>query len=247
MSSTLYGSRWVGDTDPGSTTAGFDWYDTTTGLLKVRNSSNTAWITVGAIDQTNLGLLPLTGGTMTGAILGATGWAPSTSPDFATSAKLGGLDLATQQYVQTQITALQTTISTQVTEALAAATSGLSVSANIAFKSGWHYDSYANMSSTGFTIALPTYPSGATSQASEVKGYGAAIVSIAVEDNTVSARKRYLYMKESAANSRNFIVIYISDDGSGAPAWTGAPTVPSSSGDGTTGHIGIAWWILAAR
>ena len=45
------------------------WADTTTGLLKIRNAANSAWITVGTLADANLGLLSLAGGTLTGAVL----------------------------------------------------------------------------------------------------------------------------------------------------------------------------------
>jgi hypothetical protein len=35
------------------------WADTTTGLLKVRNAANTAWVTIGTLASTNLGLATL--------------------------------------------------------------------------------------------------------------------------------------------------------------------------------------------
>jgi hypothetical protein len=44
------------------------WPDTTTGLLKIRNSANSAWVTIGTLASTNLGLLPVAGGTMTGVL-----------------------------------------------------------------------------------------------------------------------------------------------------------------------------------
>jgi hypothetical protein len=44
------------------------WADTSTGLLKVRNAANSAWVIVGTLADTNLGLLSLAGGTMTGAL-----------------------------------------------------------------------------------------------------------------------------------------------------------------------------------
>ena len=44
------------------------WADTTTGLLKQRNAANSAWITLGTMASANLGLLPLTGGNLTGGI-----------------------------------------------------------------------------------------------------------------------------------------------------------------------------------
>jgi hypothetical protein len=53
-----------------STTYAYQWWaDTTTGLLKLRNAANNAWITVGTLADVNLGLLSLAGGTLTGALL----------------------------------------------------------------------------------------------------------------------------------------------------------------------------------
>ena len=56
-------------TEPPETVAYMTWADTTTGLLKIRNAANSAWITVGTLAATNLGLLSLAGGTLTGALL----------------------------------------------------------------------------------------------------------------------------------------------------------------------------------
>ena len=42
--------------------------DSDTSLLKIRNAANSAFITLGNVSQTNLGLLPLTGGTLTGVL-----------------------------------------------------------------------------------------------------------------------------------------------------------------------------------
>jgi hypothetical protein len=52
-----------------STTYAYQWWaDTTTGLLKIRNAANNGWITVGSLSATNLGLLSLAGGTLTGPL-----------------------------------------------------------------------------------------------------------------------------------------------------------------------------------
>jgi hypothetical protein len=62
-----------------STTYAFQWWaDTTTGLLKIRNAANSAWVTVGTLATANLGLLTTTsaastylalaGGTITGTL-----------------------------------------------------------------------------------------------------------------------------------------------------------------------------------
>lgn len=60
-------------TAPATTYAYQWWADTTTGLLKIRNAANSAWVTVGTLASTNLGLASLAGATFTGdVILGTT-------------------------------------------------------------------------------------------------------------------------------------------------------------------------------
>lgn len=62
-----------GATEPTTTYAYQWWPDTTTGTLKLRNAANSAWITVGTLASTNLGLASLAGATFTGdVILGTT-------------------------------------------------------------------------------------------------------------------------------------------------------------------------------
>jgi hypothetical protein len=58
-----------GTTEPSPTYAYMPWADTTTGLYKIRNAANNAWVTVGTLADSNLGLLARSGGTMTGALL----------------------------------------------------------------------------------------------------------------------------------------------------------------------------------
>jgi hypothetical protein len=53
-----------------STTYAYQWWaETNTGLLKIRNAANNAWITIGTLADANLGLLAQSGGTLTGALL----------------------------------------------------------------------------------------------------------------------------------------------------------------------------------
>lgn len=47
-----------GASAPSTTYAYQTWADTTTGLLKIRNAANNAWITVGTLSSANLGLIP---------------------------------------------------------------------------------------------------------------------------------------------------------------------------------------------
>ncbi len=55
-----------GTSEP-STTYAYEWWaDTTTGLLKIRNAANSAWITVGTLASTNLGLATVASPSFTG-------------------------------------------------------------------------------------------------------------------------------------------------------------------------------------
>lgn len=49
-----------GSTAPSTTYAHQIWADTTAGLLKMRNAANSAWLTIGTLGATNLGLVPAT-------------------------------------------------------------------------------------------------------------------------------------------------------------------------------------------
>ena len=60
-----------GGSDPANPEAFMPYVDTAdSNNLKIRNSSNNGFTTVGSVDSANLGLLPRSGGTMTGQILG---------------------------------------------------------------------------------------------------------------------------------------------------------------------------------
>lgn len=57
----------AGTAAPSPTFANMLWADTTNTLLKKRNNANSGWVTIGALDSTNLALMPLSGGSFTGA------------------------------------------------------------------------------------------------------------------------------------------------------------------------------------
>lgn len=57
-----------GATEPSTTYAYQWWADTTTGLLKIRNATNTAWVTVGTLASANLGAAQLSGASFTGNV-----------------------------------------------------------------------------------------------------------------------------------------------------------------------------------
>jgi len=60
-----------GASAPTTTFAFQPWADTTTGLLKIRNAANSAWVTVGTLASTNLGLATLASPSFTGTVTSA--------------------------------------------------------------------------------------------------------------------------------------------------------------------------------
>lgn len=72
-----------GGTDPSNTEAFMPYVDTQdNNNLKIRNSQNNGFTTVGSINEANLGLLPKSGGTMTGQLLADDG-STITSPAYS--------------------------------------------------------------------------------------------------------------------------------------------------------------------
>jgi len=173
----LYGNRYVQAGDPsgqqGFIGVGSQWQDTTSGKLYERTSDNSAWKLIYVVDQDRGGLLPVTGGSVTGAILGTTGWAPVDSPNFNTSAKLGGVDLATVNYVNSIATGLSDSISAQINQAVASTVGNTQVNANIAKQKAYVAPTVSGAQSMTVPpdfaeIPLPSYPNGGgTAQESE--------------------------------------------------------------------------------
>lgn len=75
--------------EPTDTFAYMWWVDTGNNLLKLRNSTNDGWITVGSTSAANLGLLSASGGTITGNLeIGAAGsltFEGATADEFETT------------------------------------------------------------------------------------------------------------------------------------------------------------------
>lgn len=165
MSFTLTGTRYIGTGALPVPVLGYDLVATDTGNFYVSNSTATSWILVGSVNSPNLGMLPLTGGTMTGNIAGATGWAPNDSPNFTTTAKLAGVPLATTTDLSNTQTTVLNTIAPKISEAVAAVTTGITTAANIAMASGL----LTFTSSATQTIPLPTFSDGTTAAEASCK------------------------------------------------------------------------------
>lgn len=102
------------------------WGDPSTGILKCRNTSNSAWTILGSGCLANMGMVPIGGGTMTGPLRGAHGLAPLTDPAFTGNALLNGSPLATQTDVNTALQDLKDLILAQFTSAASSSSSSSS-------------------------------------------------------------------------------------------------------------------------
>ena len=162
MAYTLVGSRYIGTGSLPTPVAGYDAINTSTGNQYVSNSSSTAWVLVGNVNTLNLGLVPVTGAVMTGALTGATGWAPDDAANFATKAYIAGIDIATVDELAAQKTEIMDLITPKITEAIASTTAAVGVNSKIAKAMGVLTFTPANnyIAPAVQTIPLPTYPSG---------------------------------------------------------------------------------------
>ena len=169
MAYTLVGSRYIGTGSLPTPVAGYDAIDTSTGNQYVANTSSTAWVLVGNVNSLNLGMLPLTGGVMTGAITGATGWAPSDAANFPTKAYINSIDIATTDKLATLKTEIMDSITPKITEAIASTTAAVGVNSKIAKRMGvlTFTPSTAYTAPAVQTIPLPTYPSGEVAKETE--------------------------------------------------------------------------------
>ena len=169
MAYTLVGSRYIGTGSLPTPVAGYDAIDTSTGNQYVANTSSTAWVMVGNVNSLNLGMLPLTGGVMTGAITGATGWAPSDAANFPTKAYINSIDIATTDELATLKTEIMDSITPKITEAIASTTAAVGVNSKIAKKMGVLTFTPATAYTVPAvqTIPLPTYPSGEVAKETE--------------------------------------------------------------------------------
>lgn len=219
MTYTLVGSRYIGSGTLPTPVAGYDAVDTTTGTQYQANASATAWVTVGNVNQTNLGLLPKTGGQMTGAITGTSGLSPVDSPDFTTTATLMGIPLATSTTLATTESNILNNIAPKIQEAVAASSVTLTVKSNIAIATG----TKTFTSSTPQTIAVPTYPDGTSADPADCKwvvglksGYwpcgrsdSNGDTNLAYDVEPTSNRTFALWLKDAGGNYYNCEIAYM--------------------------------------
>ena len=147
--------------DPGAVGVGRTWLHPTTGVLKVRNTANTAWTTIGNVDDPNFGSLLTSGGAVSANITGNTGWAASDAHNFPTTASINSVAIATINDVTSRISALESSIVPLISSAIATYSSSLTFANKIKVVSG-----EINQPAWNSVITIPwaavTYGDGAT-------------------------------------------------------------------------------------
>ena len=122
--------------DPGAAGVGRTWLHPTTGVLKVRNTANTAWTTIGNVDDPSFGSLLTSGGAVSANITGNTGWAASDAHNFPTTASINSVAIATINDVTSRISALESSIVPLISSAIATYAGSLTFLSKIAVHTG---------------------------------------------------------------------------------------------------------------
>lgn len=189
MSTSLNGFRYIGDVEPAQGYAGYQWFNTTTGIINEWTGTNVypdesagTWQNIYVNNLDNGGLLPIQGGSVTGAITGPAGWASSDNYNFPTSLKVSGQNVATVAYVNQQVTSFNDLISAKISQAISSATSSINTNANVAkygvgtLGNGYFEPTAAAPKDTApdafAPIPLPKYPDGGLAASLNVYGLG---------------------------------------------------------------------------
>ena len=163
----------------GFTGAGNIWVQSDTGVWLSRNSTNTAWVPIGSGDQQSFGLMPLSGGAMSGAVTGssnmmtADGSTPFALPPNVTSRNSLMATLA-------DLTALQNNLSALISETVSQAVASIpvpGVNSNISL-AVTQLGGQLTPSPYNATVTLPyqgmVYANGTSVQLSECHGFASS-------------------------------------------------------------------------
>lgn len=145
--------------NPGAVGFGYEWYQTDTGDLYIRNTANDGWVLEGNADQTYIGNLSRQGGAMTGPITGSHGLMPLSGGNFTNAPTINNQAIATVDYVDTRDNYVMSQISAQVQTAIAAIP-GVSIQSSVVIWTG-----LVGGTTPSSNLVIPiteTYPDGST-------------------------------------------------------------------------------------
>jgi len=202
------GTLQSGASAPSTTYAYMQWADTTTGLLKIRDAANAAWITVGTLASTNLGLATLASPTLTGTPAAPTATVGTNTTQIATTAFVAASFLTTSSASSTYAPLASPTFTG--TPAAPTATAGTSTTqvATTAFVNS----NYAALTGATFTgnvtvqtgsqpqLLLNSTASGSWKSNIRFQNSGTAKYEIGVDTNAAGANNFYFYDAVAAVN-----------------------------------------------
>ena len=155
----LYGATWIQDEEPSvGVVACQDWRRPTSGEHRMRNTSNTAWVYLGSIDEERGGAAALSGADFTGSVT-APDVPPETNPDFLGTARQNGIPLALQTALSSMERRLYDRLDFLVDEKFLSQSRRSGIAASIAFDATVVEITQANLYANGVTVALPVFES----------------------------------------------------------------------------------------
>jgi hypothetical protein len=146
--------------EPTDLTPGTTWLrdDGTAAVRKL----DLTWNEIGNWELPNFGNVSIRGGTMLGPLLGAHGLAPLVDTPLTGVPTSNGIDLADQQWVKDQLTAMLTTINNLISNAIGGTNGNITIGSNLAVGYGTVAD--------GGTIPLPVFSDNTRADKSQVWG-----------------------------------------------------------------------------
>jgi|GEM_PF-2813563 len=169
MTDNLVGFRFIQALQPEHGYSGYQWFDPDDSRLYEWTGTNLypttgagTWNEIYYGNQPKGGMLPVTGGAVTGAITGPAGWATKDNYNFPTSLKVAGQNVATVSYVNQQVSSFNDLISAKISQSIASSTASINTNSNVAKASGYYGGKGTPGQSTvpdpQPAIQLPSYP-----------------------------------------------------------------------------------------
>ena len=169
----LVGSRYIQASDPGAVGFGYQWANSSTGVIYERNAANTAWMPAGDATRSYMGFLPVTGGAVTATFTGAHGIVQTDgSVPFTNTPNVNG----TMVCLMSDIEAAVKSVKLQLPSLVYAAEGALTVSSIAGNIIHWYDDEigqyYKDLSEFPLPIKTAKYYDGSPVKSTDVIGIG---------------------------------------------------------------------------
>jgi hypothetical protein len=170
----------------------------------MRNTSNTAWVYLGSIDEERGGAAALSGADFTGSVT-APDVPPETNPDFLGTARQNGIPLALQTALSSMERRLYDRLDFLVDEKFLSQSRRSGIAASIAFDATVVEITHANLYASGVTVALPVFESdGISATWDQVDMYCAIPLGMCWHNSGVSSFNNSVRLAETEEGSHVF-------------------------------------------